>query len=458
MAKEEFKRWGAEIKNNRNHLMDLAKAGAISVVNSFKFMVAGAKLFDNSIAGIRIGFASMIELAAKAQIKYNEMMIPKRYEASGKPDPYIEKFKNGLAEAKINLAAAKAMMDGNSQVILDNEKAYGKLNAQIEQWTRNMKEIPSGLAGADYDFDYGKWDDGLNKTNNAVPPPGPARTDKELNALQEDIWGTSYDVDYGINELQAAIDKMLTARNNEALALKKNIDLQNIMALAIDDTYDIDYGNASDRFEELKKIGVETADTWSDAFSGWASGFAFDLTEMAFGADRSFNKIFESFGKMLFQMELQKQMSKALDWVDTLDWGKIGSSVTSFFTANAHGNVYAGPGISAYENQVISAPTIFPFAKGAGLMGEAGAEVIAPLFRASNGDMGVKMVDDRSGGGTTVINNNNTFNLERGENPDDDKAAARLIADTIDYRVRSIIRDEQRTGGMLNHSISRSVV
>ena len=62
---------------------------------------------------------------------------------------------------------------------------------------------------------------------------------------------------------------------------------------------------------------------------------------------------------------------------------------------SAQGNVFAaGTGLEAYTNTVISAPTLFPFAKGGvpniGLMGEAGAEAIVPLTRTSNGDLGVR--------------------------------------------------------------------
>jgi phage-related minor tail protein len=45
---------------------------------------------------------------------------------------------------------------------------------------------------------------------------------------------------------------------------------------------------------------------------------------------------------------------------------------------------------------------VFPFASGIGLMGEAGPEAIMPLTRASNGDLGVKVVDDNKASSPTV--------------------------------------------------------
>ena len=57
--------------------------------------------------------------------------------------------------------------------------------------------------------------------------------------------------------------------------------------------------------------------------------------------------------------------------------------------ASANGNVFSAPALSAYSNSIVSNPTIFPFAKGVGLMGEAGAEAIMPLRRGSGGRLGV---------------------------------------------------------------------
>jgi len=67
--------------------------------------------------------------------------------------------------------------------------------------------------------------------------------------------------------------------------------------------------------------------------------------------------------------------------------------------ANANGGVYSGAGISAYSGQIVSSPTVFPFAKGIGLMGEAGPEAIMPLRRGADGKLGV------AGGGSNVTVN-----------------------------------------------------
>jgi lambda family phage tail tape measure protein len=67
------------------------------------------------------------------------------------------------------------------------------------------------------------------------------------------------------------------------------------------------------------------------------------------------------------------------------------STIAFSGVSNAHGNVFpAGPSLSAYSNSIVSKPTTFAFAKGAGLMGEAGYEGILPLKRMSNNNLGVE--------------------------------------------------------------------
>lgn len=88
----------------------------------------------------------------------------------------------------------------------------------------------------------------------------------------------------------------------------------------------------------------------------------------------------------------------------------------SNFQFNAKGGVYSSSDLSAYSGQVVDNPTFFAFAKGAGVMGEAGPEAIMPLTRAADGSLGVRAV---SGGGTggdsapnvyiTIDGSGNTF-------------------------------------------------
>jgi len=64
----------------------------------------------------------------------------------------------------------------------------------------------------------------------------------------------------------------------------------------------------------------------------------------------------------------------------------------------AKGGVFNSPNLSHFSNSIISSPTMFKFAKGDGLMGEAGPEAVMPLTRTPNGTLGVRMVGTTAAG------------------------------------------------------------
>lgn len=80
----------------------------------------------------------------------------------------------------------------------------------------------------------------------------------------------------------------------------------------------------------------------------------------------------------------------------------------------AAGGVFSGGDLSSYRNSIVSSPTFFThdrhisrYAKGAGLMGEAGPEAVMPLVRTSGGNLGV-----RAETGASPQNINITVELE----------------------------------------------
>ena len=66
-----------------------------------------------------------------------------------------------------------------------------------------------------------------------------------------------------------------------------------------------------------------------------------------------------------------------------------------------------------FTNEVVNSPTVFKFAKGTGLMGEAGPEAIMPLKRGPNGSLGVVSNGGQQANSqvekTVVVNNNFTI-------------------------------------------------
>ena len=71
----------------------------------------------------------------------------------------------------------------------------------------------------------------------------------------------------------------------------------------------------------------------------------------------------------------------------------LGSTIDALFKSFglATGGVVANGAVQRFaDGGVVSQPTLFPLARGLGLMGEAGAEAVLPLARGSDGTLGVR--------------------------------------------------------------------
>jgi tape measure domain-containing protein len=107
--------------------------------------------------------------------------------------------------------------------------------------------------------------------------------------------------------------------------------------------------------------------------------------------------------------------------------GYVGGRVEAEQSAarNAHGNAFGEAGVmpfargGSFTNQIVSGPTLFKFARGTGLMGEAGPEAVMPLRRMANGDLGVR---SEGGGANVTVNiiNNSGADVRREEYEDGD--------------------------------------
>jgi hypothetical protein len=97
---------------------------------------------------------------------------------------------------------------------------------------------------------------------------------------------------------------------------------------------------------------------------------------------KKFSDVLKGIGQDILRIVMRKNVTQPLaDAIGKFDFSSL--------FANASGGVYASPSLSAYSGSVVDRPTLFPFARGMGLMGEAGPEAILPLKRGADGKLGV---------------------------------------------------------------------
>ena len=116
-----------------------------------------------------------------------------------------------------------------------------------------------------------------------------------------------------------------------------------------------------------------------------------------------------------------------------------------------NGGVQAFAKGGAFTNSIVNSPTLFKFAKGTGLMGEAGPEGILPLRRNSSGQLGV--IASGGGGGVNI----NIVNQASG---DGYKAIATAKKNEygfdIDIVVAKVISDHLQNNGPISQKFSNT--
>ncbi|ECI4613642.1 phage tail tape measure protein [Salmonella enterica subsp. diarizonae] len=146
-------------------------------------------------------------------------------------------------------------------------------------------------------------------------------------------------------------------------------------------------------------VASMTENIFTNAFNGMADAVGNFATTGKFNF-RSFTvSILADLAKMEARIAASQALGGLLKWGMTAFGAGAGAaagsganaiqSYGSNFSLNAVGGVYNSADLSRYSGSVVSRPTFFAFAKGAGVMGEAGPEAILPLRRGADGKLGV---------------------------------------------------------------------
>ncbi|MBQ0306853.1 phage tail tape measure protein [Providencia rettgeri] len=169
--------------------------------------------------------------------------------------------------------------------------------------------------------------------------------------------------------------------------------------------------------------------------SATLNGFSSQLAETLTGGEANFKDFTRSILKMLAEIAIKMTIVKGFE---AFGFGSV--------TPNANGGVYNTPGLSAYSGQIVSKPTLFPFARGAGLMGEAGPEAILPLRRGIDGKLGVVAANAKQNSGDFYQTNHVTIQND-GSNGEIGPQALKAVYEVGKKGAEDYMRKQRRDGG-----------
>ncbi|MCW9737967.1 phage tail tape measure protein [Morganella morganii] len=195
-------------------------------------------------------------------------------------------------------------------------------------------------------------------------------------------------------------------------------------------------GGAQTAWGDYRDAALDSNAQIQNATMAALNGFSTELTSVLTTGKANFREFTTSILKMLTEIFVKKSIVMGMD------------AMGFNFTPNAKGGVYSSPSLSAYSGQVVHTPTMFAFAKGAGVMGEAGPEGIFPLRRGLDGKLGV--VAKMAGGGGEPLIQNNYFTINNdGSNGQMGPQATQTILKLVEQKTKQVLASERRPGGAM---------
>lgn len=203
-----------------------------------------------------------------------------------------------------------------------------------------------------------------------------------------------------LNEIQLLGIERATALNNKQQELN----------------YTFEYGATkavSSYINEVNNLAKQVEDTVGRAFKGIEDVMVTAFTTGKLSFTNMANSIISDMARIVIRQNITGPLAGLLGSAFSGNRAGGAAPVTDYSSAWSPGVTQANGGAwingiqafangGAFTNSIVSSPTLFKFAKGTGLMGEAGPEAILPLSRNSRGQLGVAS----SGGGVNIVINN----------------------------------------------------
>jgi hypothetical protein len=334
------------------------------------------------------------------------------------------------------------------QLALARDTALLESKRNLDDLTKSVVDLSNEVTQAGGKFDFKPFVDLLNQLGRADAELAKGAFQQGLKDLLpslEDYDAKIAEVKRGtveLTEVQKLDNEILKQKYTpEILAfLELDIAKRRELAQAIDEataaqkTFNGQFGTSFQAgIKSMGDLGANLGSSFASAFQGMAD----QLTEFVTTGKASFGDFARSVLKDLSNILIKFALFQALKAIVP------GGSAFGQFLGFADGAAFAQNGIQPFaRGGIVNKPTIFPFANGTGLMGEAGPEAIMPLRRGRDGNLGVMS----SGGGTTNV----VVNVDAsGSSVEGDQAQAKALGNAISAAVQSELVKQKRPGGLL---------
>lgn len=242
---------------------------------------------------------------------------------------------------------------------------------------------------------------------------------------------------YGTDEYRKAEQTLTDSLNRQLNENRRYWQEQELMqadwkngAMRAFQNFTEDADNAAGTAEQL----------FNTAFSSMGNGLATFCTTGKLNFKSFTSSVLSDMAKILAQATMMKAV-KGIGSVMGFDFGDM--------KTNAEGGVYQSADLRRYSGTVVNRPTFFAFAKGAGVMGEAGPEAILPLRRGADGKLGV--VAATCGSGMVMFAPQYNININNnGQNGQIGPEVMQAVYNLGKRAAEDFMQQQSRDGGQLS--------
>lgn len=265
---------------------------------------------------------------------------------------------------------------------------------------------------------------------------------------QSQAWAENIDISAeALEQMEAHVENLQALADRGYLpAIQAAGQYQSTLIELRDAAQDRDFLGGINR--GLTDLGGQFTDTFGSARSAVTQAFAGmtdALADFVMTGKLSVGNLADAIVRDIVRIQIQQNISKPIAGA----LGRLDFSALKFW---ADGGVPGGESISAWRNQIVARPTLFAFASGAGLMGEAGPEAIMPLTRGPDGRLGVQA--QGAAANVQVIINNNASGTQATARERSDGNGGRIIEVLVEQLQGAIAGNITRGAGPIPAAMS----